>query len=144
MRPRSEEGQALPLVLFAMFVLSLTTAAVPGSLVTGFQQGIQSGQVDLNQLTGTGDLGQTILAGAGPLAPQIQPYIGNIVTGIHDAFSLAVAQTFWIGVGAALVAALAAAAMQELALRQHTSEAAETAAKAAADRGPKGAVPAPD
>jgi EmrB/QacA subfamily drug resistance transporter len=123
---------------------SMTAAGVPGPLVTGFQQGVQSGQVDLNQLTGTGDLGQTILANAGPLAAQIRPFIANIVNGIHDAFSLAIGQTFWIAVGAAILAALAAATMQELALRKHTSEAAEAAAIAAAARGPQGAVPAPD
>ena len=121
---------------------SMTSAGVPGPLVAGFQQGLSSGQVDLNQLTGTGDLGQTILANAGPLAPQIQPFITNIVGGIHDAFSLAVGQTFWIGVGAAIIAALAAATMQELALRQHTP--AQAAAAAAADaRAKDGQRPAP-
>jgi hypothetical protein len=110
---------------------SMTSAGVPGPLVNGFQQGLSSGQVDLNQLTGTGDLGQTILASAGPLAAQIEPFIRNIVAGIHDAFSLAVGQTFWIGVGAAILAALAASTMQELALRQHTPAQAAAAARAA-------------
>ena len=109
---------------------SMSAAGVPAPLVAGFQQGVSSGQVDLNQLTGTGDLGQTILANAGPLASQIQPFIQNIVNGIHDAFSLGVAQTFWIGVVAAVLAALAASGMEELKLRQHTSEAAQTAANA--------------
>jgi hypothetical protein len=66
------------------------------------------------------------------------------VSSVLASFSNAVAQTFWIGVGAAILAALASAMMQELTLRQHTSEAAENAAKAAADRGRKGAVPAAD
>ena len=123
---------------------SMTTAGVPQALVDGFTAGIKSAPVDTNQLTGTGDLGKTILANAGPAAAQIQPFIDKIVIGIHDAFSLAVAQTFWIGIGAAILAAVAAAAMQELALRQHTSAAAETAAKAAAERGPQTAVRAPD
>ena len=49
---------------------------------------------------------------ASPAArPFIEPYIG-IVTGIHQAFSLGVAQTFWIGVAAAVVAALAAVAIR--------------------------------
>src|SRR6476659_6186761 len=61
---------------------SMTAAGVPDQLVNGFQQGVSSGQVDLSQLTGTGDLGQTILANAGPLAPAIQPYITNLVNGI--------------------------------------------------------------
>jgi hypothetical protein len=119
---------------------SMTAAGVPEPLVTGFQQGIQSGQVDPNQLTGTGDLGQAILANAGPLAAQIEPFIGKIVAGIHDAFSLAIAQSFWIGIAAAVVAAVAAAGMQELALRKHTSAAAEAAADAKAGDRPR---PAP-
>jgi EmrB/QacA subfamily drug resistance transporter len=122
-------------------VPSMTSAGVPPQLVTQFQSGVQSGAVDLGQLTGTGDLGKTILASV-PEAfrAAVEPFIGNIVNGIHGAFSLAVAQTFWIGVGAALVAAVAAGFMKELALRQtttaddaqaHAADVAATAATAA-------------
>jgi hypothetical protein len=62
------------------------------------------------------------------LAPTIQPFIGNMVTGIHDAFSLAVSSTFWIGAGAAIVAALAAAGMEELALRRTAAPATRATA----------------
>ncbi len=52
------------------------------------------------------------------LPPQAQPLIANIVKGIYDAFSLAVAQTFWVGVITAVVAALVSAIlMKELPLR---------------------------
>jgi len=119
---------------------SMADAGVPPQLVTQFQAGIQSGAVDLGQLTGTGDLGKTILANV-PEAfrATVEPFIGNIVNGIHGAFSLAVAQTFWIGVGAALISAVAAMFMKELALRQtttaadaqaHAADAAATAATA--------------
>ena len=101
-------------------VPSMAAAGVPQQLVDGFQAGVQSGAVDLGQLTGTGDLGQTILANAGPLAPMIEPFISNIVAGIHIAFSLAIAQTFWIGVGASIIAAIAAMGMKELALSHAT------------------------
>ncbi|MDF2734814.1 MAG: hypothetical protein K0S97_1437, partial [Chloroflexota bacterium] len=47
----------------------------------------------------------------------VEPFIGNIVAGIHQAFSLAVAQTFWIGVGAAIISGIAAAFMIEHPLR---------------------------
>jgi EmrB/QacA subfamily drug resistance transporter len=126
-------------------VPSMTTAGVPPLLVSGFQQGIQSGAVDLGQLTGTGDLGQTIL-GALPEAARaaVEPFIGNIVAGIHGAFSLAVAQTFWIGVGASIIAAIAAMGMKELALSHATpgAEAAAAQARGAADSRP--ALPAAD
>ena len=81
----------------------------------GFGQATASGAIDFNQLTGVGDLGTAILAGI-PEAFRgaVEPFIGNIVAGIHQAFSLAVAQTFWIGVAAAIIAAIAAAFMIEL------------------------------
>ena len=127
----------------------LTAAGTPQALVDNFTAGINSGRVDFQGLTGTGDLGQAILAGAGPARPMIEPFISNIVAGIHQAFSLGVAQTFWVGVGAAIVAALAAAAMQELALRRShapaataTTADAATADAAAADA--RRAVPAAD
>jgi hypothetical protein len=102
----------------------LTTAGVPPQVVAGFSQASGSGAIDFNQLTGVGDLGQAIL-GAVPADFRIvvEPFISNIVTGIHAAFSLAVAQTFWIGVGAAAVAAIAAATMHEHALRTSTGPA---------------------
>ncbi|MEA2520101.1 MAG: hypothetical protein QOF49_2181, partial [Chloroflexota bacterium] len=96
----------------------LTAAGTPQPLVDGFVTGINSGQVDVQGLTGTGDLGQSILANAGPARAAIEPFVGNIVAGIHQAFSLGVAQTFWVGVAAAVVAAVAAAAMSELPLRR--------------------------
>jgi len=98
---------------------SLAAAGVPAQLVSGFTQGGASGGLDFNELTGVGDLGASILA-ATPEAfrPAVEPFITNIVSGIHGAFSLAVAGTFWIGVIAAVVAVLAAVAMQELSLRR--------------------------
>jgi EmrB/QacA subfamily drug resistance transporter len=125
-------------------VPQMAAAGVPQQLVDGFQQGVQSGAVDLGQLTGTGDLGQTILANAGPLAPVIEPFITNIVAGIHAAFSLAVSQTFWIGVGASIIAVIAAAFMQELALSRATPAAQAAAARADGAKDSRPAVPAAD
>jgi EmrB/QacA subfamily drug resistance transporter len=106
----------------------LSAAGVPAQVVEGFNQANSSGALDFNQLTGVGDLGAAILANIPAQAkPFIEPYIANIVAGIHQAFSLGVAQTFWIGVGAAIVAALAAAGMQELTLRTSRAPAPEAA-----------------
>jgi hypothetical protein len=117
----------------------MTAAGVPGTVVAGFTQAFSTGAVDFNQLTGTGDIGKAIESAQ----PALAPVIPNIVDGIHRAFSLGVASTFWIGVVAAVLAALAAAAMQELALRQQTpAQAAATAAAAGDGRRP--AVPAAD
>jgi EmrB/QacA subfamily drug resistance transporter len=109
-------------------VPQLTAAGVPAQIVAGFAQASSTGALDFNQLAGVGDLGKAILAAMPPaLVPTIQPFIGNMVTGIHDAFSLGVASTFWIGAGAAIVAALAAAGMEELALRRSSAPARATA-----------------
>jgi len=100
----------------------MSAAGVPANVVTGFTQAMNSGALDFNQLTGTGDIGQGIVAAQ----PALAPIVPQIVAGIHESFSLGIADTFWIGVGAAIVAAFAAAAMQELKLRQR-APAAETA-----------------
>jgi EmrB/QacA subfamily drug resistance transporter len=109
----------------------LTASGVPAQVVTGFAQASASGALDFNRLTGVGDLGATILNSLpGAVRPAVEPFIQNIVAGIHQAFSLGVAQTFWIGVGAALIAALAAAGMTEHALRRRTGPAPATAREA--------------
>ncbi|HEY8198156.1 MAG TPA: MFS transporter, partial [Candidatus Limnocylindrales bacterium] len=102
-------------------VPSIAAAGVPQQVVDGFQQASSSGAFDVNQLAGAGvgfDLGKTIL-GQVPAAAQsfVAPFINDIVQGIYAAFSLGVAQTFYIAVGAAIIAAIAAAAMIEHPLR---------------------------
>jgi len=119
----------------------MTASGVPAAVVNGFTQAMHSGALDFNQLTGTGDLGQSIAAAQ----PALAPVVPQIVAGIHQAFSLGVASTFIIGVGASILAALAAAAMQELKLRQSTPAQAAAAANAAnAADGRRPAVPAAD
>jgi EmrB/QacA subfamily drug resistance transporter len=104
----------------------MAASGVPAQVVDGFTQASTTGQIDFNQLTGVGDLGASILASVpAQTKPFIEPYIGNIVAGIHQAFSLGVAQTFWIGVAAAIVAAIAAMGMQELTLRTSRAPAPE-------------------
>jgi EmrB/QacA subfamily drug resistance transporter len=101
----------------------LTAAGVPAQIVTGFSQ---AGALDLNQLTGTGegfDLGATILATApAQVRPLLEPFIANIVEGIHGAFSLATAQTFWLGVAGSVIAVVAAVAIKEIPLRSSNEE----------------------
>ena len=62
------------------------------------------------------------------LPPQAQVLIPNIVEGIHGAFSLATAQTFWLGVVGAVVAAVAALAIKEIPLRATNDAPVPTAA----------------
>ena len=111
----------------------LTANGVPQPLIDGMQQA--GGGFDIGQLTGVGDLATNL---AKVIPAQFQSLIPNIVEGIHAAFSLATAQTFWLGVGGAIVATLAAVAIKEIPLR-HTNEAPVPVAEQAVA---KGATPA--
>jgi hypothetical protein len=109
-------------------VPQMTAAGVPAQIIAGFGQG--GAAFDTNQLTGVGDLGAAILASVpAQFQEVIRPVIPAIVEGIHGAFSLAVGQTFWFGVGGSIVALLAALAIKELPLR--ASNAAPVAASTA-------------
>ncbi|HEY4227505.1 MAG TPA: MDR family MFS transporter [Candidatus Limnocylindrales bacterium] len=92
-------------------------AGVPPQALAIFAQG-GAGSFDLSQLTGVGDLGAKILA----QFPQAAPYIGQLVDGIHGAFSLATAQTFYLGVVGSIVAVLAAVAIKEIPLRSSNEQ----------------------
>ena len=92
-------GTVLANRLVTEIPIQLVAAGVPKPIVDQFAGGTG---VDI---TGTGDLGQRIFASPPPEAkPIIQPLIPNIVQGIHEAFSLAIASTFWVGIVGALLA----------------------------------------
>jgi EmrB/QacA subfamily drug resistance transporter len=92
-------GTVLANRLVTEIPIQLVAAGVPKPIVDGFAGG---GGVDI---TGTGDLGQRILAALPADArPLVEPLIPNIVQGIHEAFSIAIASTFWVGIAGALLA----------------------------------------
>jgi EmrB/QacA subfamily drug resistance transporter len=97
-------------------VPQLLASGVPQPLITGMQQA--GGGFDIGQLTGVGDLATNLAA---VIPAQFQSFIPNIIDGIHGAFSLATAQTFWLGVAGAIVAAVAAVAIKEIPLRSVNS-----------------------
>jgi EmrB/QacA subfamily drug resistance transporter len=110
-------------------VPQMSAAGVPPQVVDGFAQASSSGSFDLSKLTGVGDMGQLILAQIpAQFQEAIKPFIGAMVEGIHGAFSLATAQTFWLGVAGAIVAGLAAVAIKEIPLRASNTAAVPTQA----------------
>ena len=114
-------GSLLATRLVSEIPKQLVAAGVPQQVVDGFAGG---GGVDL---TGTGDLGQRILASVPPAQqPQIAPLIPAIVHAIYEAFSVAIAATFWVGVVGAVIAVIAVAFMHEEPMRA-TFDVAETA-----------------
>jgi hypothetical protein len=104
-------------------VPQLSAAGVPQPVIDGFSQASAGGQIDLGKLTGVGDMGQLILSQIpAQFQAAVQPFIGAMVEGIHGAFSLATAQTFWLGVAGSVVALLAAVAIKEIPLRATNSD----------------------
>jgi hypothetical protein len=82
---------------------------VPQPLIQGFESGGAASQANL---TNVGvDLGQQILSSVPAQArPAVEPFIAQIVDGIHQAFSISIAGTMWV----AVIAAMAAAAVVAL------------------------------
>jgi hypothetical protein len=90
----------------------LTAAGVPAPFAAQFAQG--SGA----DITGTGDLGQRILASV-PVEARafVEPLIPGIVQAIYDAFSIALAETFWVGIAGAIIAVVFAVFLREEPMR---------------------------
>jgi EmrB/QacA subfamily drug resistance transporter len=81
----------------------LAAAGVPAEIGGAIAGG---GSRGLDALTGVGDLGTKIMAAIPEAArSQVAPFVSNIVEAIYAAFSIATANTFVIGIGAAIVAA---------------------------------------
>jgi EmrB/QacA subfamily drug resistance transporter len=103
----------------------LGAQGVPQPLIDGFANVDPAAQ---GNLTNVGvDLGQQILSSVpAPARPLIEPFIGQIVDGIHQAFSVSIANTMWIAVLAAIAAAaVVALVVPELTLRRTTGRGAE-------------------
>ena len=64
------------------------------------------GALGSDQLTAVGDLGATILSGVPEAArAQVEPFIPALVDAIYEAFTMATASTFTVGIVTALLAA---------------------------------------
>jgi hypothetical protein len=115
----------------------MVAAGVPQQAVALMQQA--GSGFDLNQLTGVGDLSATL---QGLLPPEAQVLIPNIVEGVHGAFSLATAQTFWLGVVGSVIAVVAAVAIKEIPLCSSNAEPAFGEAPAASPATVRASTPA--
>ncbi len=80
----------------------IAAAEIPPQLA----EAMAGGGVGAEQLTGVGDLGAAILAGIPEAArAQVEPFIPTLVDAIYEAFSLATASTFTVGIVTSLAAA---------------------------------------
>jgi EmrB/QacA subfamily drug resistance transporter len=102
----------------------LVKAGVPPEQVAQLGTQVAASGLNLNTLSAVGDMGAGILKDLPEsVRPLVEPYIGNIVLGIHEAFSLAIANTMWLSVIATLVAVAATLTLREVPLRTtHSAE----------------------
>jgi len=115
----------------------LVANGVPADVVTGLTAG--SGAVASEETVTVGDLGASILGNLPDEArPILEPFIGGIVSGMHEAFSPASGSAFWLGIGAVVVAFLVLLPLPEQ--RLPTERLAELRGRARAD----GPAPAAD
>jgi EmrB/QacA subfamily drug resistance transporter len=84
----------------------LLANGLPSQLVDQFSSGAGAGGGSLLQLTGTGSIRNEILDKAGAFRAFIEPFIDQIVQALREALAIAIASTFWVSIGAALLAAL--------------------------------------
>ena len=111
----------------------MTANGVPEAIATGMTSG--SGAVASEASTNVGDLGALILAALPPEArPVVEPFIGGIVTAMHEAFSLATGTAFWIGIAAVAIAFLVLLPLRET--RLPTERLAEIRGRASAAAAP--------
>jgi EmrB/QacA subfamily drug resistance transporter len=92
----------------------LISAGVPQQFLA---QGFSPADPRVQQLDlfGTGDLAGRLAAF---LPPEAQALIQGIVKAVHETFSIAIASTFWIGIGGALMAAVLVLLLHEVPMRQ--------------------------
>jgi EmrB/QacA subfamily drug resistance transporter len=90
---------------------SLGASGAPPEALGALASGGASG---LGALTGVGDTGAAILGSLPEAArPLVEPYIPAIVAAIHEAFSLATAATFSVGIVTCLIASVLVLAFRE-------------------------------
>lgn len=112
-------GLAISGTLFSQLFIqklpgSLLARGVPPQIVARFTNGgSNSNQGNLTGVNLAAQLGRSLPA-------PLQSLIPRLVAGIHDAFSLAIADVFWLTVGAAVVGLLAVLAIAEVPLRDRT------------------------
>jgi EmrB/QacA subfamily drug resistance transporter len=100
----------------------LLEAGVPADRIEALS-GLAAGQTfDQDDLAGVGDLGARLLAAVPEtLRATVEPFLPAVVQAIHDAFSLAVGETFWLGALATIAATGATLLIREHPLRGHAA-----------------------
>jgi EmrB/QacA subfamily drug resistance transporter len=104
-------GGTIGLTIAGTVVADSLTKELPGRLVANglpqqmVDQFASAGGGSALNFTGVGDIGQQILASVPEqFRALVAPLIPQIVQAFHEAFAIAISSTFWISIGAALLA----------------------------------------
>jgi EmrB/QacA subfamily drug resistance transporter len=124
-------------VAFTLFRDNLSWSLLRTSIVSALPAGAPSQILPPSQAPAGFDLGSLTSVGTSPVASVLSQvpaqFQGAYVSGFHQAFSIAIADSIWIGVAAAVLSFFAVLALKEKPLRTHFH--AEQAARAGLQSG---------
>ena len=112
---------------FTLFRSFLTTdllkeqfsaAGVPAQLLAGMPSGGSFGG-EVAQVGGADPVQQFLAQAPAEAQPALQQYLPNFEAGFHQAFSIALAHSLWLGVGAMALGVTATLFLKEVPLRSH-------------------------
>ncbi len=117
-------GGSVGLAIFStLFANGFKTQLVPQLIVAGVPQQQATDPAVLAKLAGVTQVGGSVRGGVA-LIPELQAVADQVVAGIFQAFSLAIANAFWLGVIAGVIAlVLVVVGLPEVALRGMGSKA---------------------
>jgi EmrB/QacA subfamily drug resistance transporter len=119
-----------------LFRQQFAAAGVPAPIINGMPAGGVNAST-LTEVGGTNPIAQMIASLPANVQAVVAPYSAQLIDGFHRAFSIALANSMWLGAGALVVAVISVAMLKELPLR-HGFEVQEVVAEGAA-----GTVPEP-
>jgi EmrB/QacA subfamily drug resistance transporter len=99
-----------------LFRQQFTAAGVPAQIVNNMPAGGVAG-ANLTEVGGASPIQQMIASLPANAQAVIQPFEAQLTDGFHRAFSIALANSMWLGVGALVIAVISVSLLHELPLR---------------------------
>ncbi|MDP9271357.1 MAG: MFS transporter [Chloroflexota bacterium] len=99
-----------------LFRQQFTAAGVPAQIVNNMPAGSVAG-ANLTEVGGASPIQQMIASLPANAQAVIQPFEAQLTDGFHRAFSIALANSMWLGVGALVIAVISVSLLHELPLR---------------------------
>jgi MFS family permease len=106
-----------------LFRQQFAAAGVPAQIVNNMPSGGVAG-ANITQVGGVNPIHQMISQLPAQAQAFVKPFEAQMVDGFHRAFSIALGDAMWLGVGALLVAVVSVSLLHELPLRHHFGEVA--------------------